>query len=120
MIENARAHLARRLAEAEYLDERDSLRREHKEPGIGCSIVEAETGLFDNLPPDVAIEIDAAADHTPRIEHAGRKVNTAGTGGMGVHHAPQKRTHPVQETPPPQHIATHARAEDPGPPTQQT
>src|SRR5258707_15449135 len=71
MIESARAHLARRLAEAEYLDERDSLRREHKEPGIGCSIVKAETGLFDNLPPDVAIEIDTAADHISRIEHAG-------------------------------------------------
>src|SRR5258708_20319772 len=81
MIESARAHLARRLAEAEYLDERDSLRREHEEPGIGCSIVEAETGLFDNLPPDVAIEIDTTADHISRIEHAGRKVNTAGTGG---------------------------------------
>ena len=92
MIENARAHLARRLAEAEYLDERDALRREHKEPGIGCSIVKAETGLFDNLPPDVAIEIDAAADDISRIEHAGRKVNTAGTGGMGVHDAQQERT----------------------------
>lgn len=92
MIENARAHLARRLVEAEYLDERDSLLREHKEPGIGCNIVKAETGLFDNLPLDVAIEIDAAADDISWIEHAGRKVNAAGTGGMGIHDAQQERT----------------------------
>src|SRR5260370_42263789 len=94
MIENARAHLARRLAEAEYLDERDSLRREHEEPGISCDIVEAETGLFDNLPPDVAIEIDTAADDISRIEHAGRKVNTAGTGGKGRAGGPKKTNHP--------------------------
>src|SRR5258707_9954059 len=101
MIENARAHLARRLAEAKYLDERDSLRREHKEPGIGCSIVKAETGLFDNLPPDVAIEIDTAADHISRIEHAGRKVNTAGTGGIRDLRTQKKNTLTGEQQPPP-------------------
>src|SRR5262249_2945422 len=63
MSEDARAHLARRLAEAEYLDERDSRRPEHKEPGISCNIVKAETGLLGDLPPDVAVEIDTAADN---------------------------------------------------------
>ena len=82
MIENARAHLVRRLAEAEYLDERDAMRREHKEPGISCNILKAETGLFNNLPANDAIEIDAATDDNSRIEHAGRKVNAAGTLGV--------------------------------------
>src|SRR5262249_30439195 len=92
MSENARAHRARRLAEAEYLDEHDSRRREHKEPGISCNILKAETRLLGDLPPDVAVEIDTAAGNISRIEHAGRKVDAAGTGGMGIHHAQQERT----------------------------
>src|SRR5215831_960335 len=91
MIENARAHVRRRLAESKYLDERDSRRREHKEPGISCNIVKAEAGLFRNLSPNVAIEIDTAMDDIFRVEHAGGKVNAAGTGSMGIHHAQHKR-----------------------------
>src|SRR5215467_13370113 len=86
-IANTRAHVRRRLAEAEYLDERDSLRREHKKPRISRNIVETETGFLGNLPSDVAIEIDTAAGDISRIEHAGRKVNVAGTGGVGIHDA---------------------------------
>src|SRR5215813_2463133 len=90
MIENTRAHVRRRLAEAEYLDERDSLWREHKEPGISCNTLKAETGLLGNLPPNVAIEIDTAADDISRVGHAGRKVNPPGTGSMGIHDAQQE------------------------------
>src|SRR5262249_25763994 len=102
MSENARAHLARRLAEAEYFDERDSRRPEHNEPGISCNILKAETGLLGDLPPDVAVEIDTAADDISRIEHAGRKVDAAGTGGMGIHHAQQERAIAGQQRPHPE------------------
>jgi hypothetical protein len=92
MIENARAHVRRRLAEPEYLNERDALLREHNHPRISCNAVKTETGFFGNLPSDVAIEIDTAADNISRVGHAGRKVNPSGTGSMGIHDAQYERT----------------------------
>ena len=91
MLENARAHLGRGLAESEYLDERDTLFRKHDHPRISCSAVNAETGLFGNLPPDVAIEIDTTEDNISRVMHASWKVNPSGAGSVGIHDAQQER-----------------------------
>jgi hypothetical protein len=91
MIENARAHLGRGLAESEYLDERDTLFRKHDHPRISCSAVNTETGFFGNLPPDVAIEIDTTEDNVSRVRHAGWKVNPSGAGSVGIHDAQQER-----------------------------
>jgi hypothetical protein len=92
MIENARAHVRRRLAESEYLNERDALLREHNPPRISCNPINTETGFFGNLPSDVAIEVDTARDNISRVEHTGGKVNPSGTGGMGIHDAQYERT----------------------------
>src|SRR5215510_9347423 len=86
-VANARAHLGRGLAEAEYLDERDTLFREHNHPRISCSVVNTETGFFGNLPSDVAIEIDTTEENISRVGHAGWKVNPSGAGSVRIHDA---------------------------------